>query len=141
MVDKSKQGIEMGEEYVYKKHNSLAKANLEKHIASIYSNNHLLDIRIPEYGDPFMKDENIYLPIEKINGKSLMGNKDSSLKSLLVRDLALFHTMFAQKSKVDNPNVIYRDAINSNYLIDDENIIHIDFSSSNKFVHCFDDFS
>ena len=68
-----------------------------------------------------------------------MGNSDESLARKLVFDLALFHEMFAQESAMLSSSVIYRDAINSNYMLDNEGIVHIDFSSSDKFVHCHDD--
>ncbi|MBU4351688.1 MAG: hypothetical protein KJ939_01240, partial [Nanoarchaeota archaeon] len=139
MVDKSKQGIEIEGDYVYKEHGSLAEAELERDVASMYSNNALIPIRTAEYGNPVKRRGTIYLPMKKIEGKSLMGNTDSSLRSLLVRDLALFHTMFAQEPNANGSSVIYRDAINSNYLMDDEGLVHIDFSSSNKLVHSFDD--
>lgn len=77
--------------------------------------------------------------MEKIYGKDLIGNKDELLARKLVLDLALFHEMFSQESSILSSSAIYRDAINSNYMFDNEGIVHIDFSSSNKFVHCYDD--
>lgn len=136
---KSKQGVELEAKRVLKTHNSLEAAELEKLIASLYSGNNFVPIRTPKYGVPFLKGQKVYLPMEKIYGKELMGNKDESLARKLVLDLALFHEMFAQESAILSSGVIYRDAINSNYLLVNDRVVHIDFSSSNKLVHCYDD--
>ncbi|HII15624.1 MAG TPA: hypothetical protein HA362_04895 [Nanoarchaeota archaeon] len=136
---KSKQGVELEAGRVLKVHKSLEAAELEKLIAGLYSGNNFVPIRTPKYGIPFLKEQNVYLPMERIDGKDLMGNKDVSLARKLVLDLALFHEMFAQESAMLTSSAIYRDAINSNYMLDNAGIVHIDFSSSNKFVHCYDD--
>lgn len=136
---KSKQGVELEVERVLKVHKNLEAAELEKLIASLYSGNNFVPIRTPKYGIPFLKEQKVYLPMEKIYGKDLIGNKDELLARKLVLDLALFHEMFSQESSILSSSAIYRDAINSNYMFDNEGIVHIDFSSSNKFVHCYDD--
>jgi hypothetical protein len=139
MVDKSKQGIIIKNGVVYKKHTSLNRANLEKNIARIYSNNNLIPLKTAQYYEPIEENDEVFLPNKMIQGRSLIGNKDYLIRSILVRDLALFHEMFAQNSDNICSSVLYRDAINSNYLMDESNLIHIDFSSSHKFVHAFDD--
>ncbi len=137
MVDRSKQGIIERGELVLKRHNSIKSANLEMQVARNYANQQVSPISIPIYREPFVENSLVYLPYKKIKGKSLMGNSDLEITIKLVRDLALFHEIFAQKP--GSASVIYRDAINSNYLLDKEEIVHIDFSSSNQFIHSFDD--
>jgi len=135
----SKQGIILEEQRVLKIHPSIESAELERTIADLYSRNMHLPIRTPQYFTPEVVDNIISLPMERIKGRNLMYNTDQSITDTLVRDLALFHEIFSQSDKACDPNVLYRDAIASNYMQDDYGLIQIDFSSSNRFVHCFDD--
>ncbi len=57
----------------------------------------------------------------------------------LVEDLVIFQKMFRNEIESNSPQVLYRDAIPANYLDSKDEIIHIDFSSSNKIVHSLDD--
>ena len=135
----SKQGIITEEDRVLKVHLSVHSADLERTIGELYSGNKSLLIRTPHYFDPEITNGVVYLPMQKIKGKNLMHNTNPTVTKTLVRDLALFHEIFSQSDRTCDPNVLYRDAIASNYMEDDQGLIHIDFSSSNRYVHCFDD--
>ena len=139
MVDRSKQGMMERGELVLKRHESIQTANLEIQIARHYTNQQISLIRIPKYGEPFVEGSLVYLPSNKVKGESLMDNNNLGLTIQLVRDLALFHELYAQSKKDLASSVIYRDAIMSNFLLVDGEIVHLDFTSSNRFVHCFDD--
>ncbi|MDP3728776.1 MAG: hypothetical protein Q8R18_04960 [bacterium] len=136
----SKQGIILEEHRVLKRHPSIESADLERTIAGLYSGNAYFPIRTPHYFAPEIRDSVVYLPMERIKTKNLMHNADPSITKILVRDLALFHHMFSQHPIPGTSNVLYRDSIPSNYIITPENhIVHIDFSSSDRFVHAWDD--
>jgi hypothetical protein len=139
MIELCKQGIEFKDGYVLKKHDSLENALLEKNVALLYSQNHIKKIYIPKYKGIIHTSQGIYLKIEKIGALSLMGKGDKNINQQLVYDLALFHGLFSQKGNNLSSSVLYRDAIKSNYLLDKDKLVHIDFSSSNRWVHCFDD--
>lgn len=139
MKDKSKHGVEFEGDFVLKSCSSIEKAYLEIKIAEIYSANGLIPIAVPEYYSVRKSESCITLVMQKINGSSLIGNNDPELTKKLVKELALFHEIFTQESEKLSSSVIYRDAIPSNYLMSRGRHTHIDFSSSNEYVHCLDD--
>jgi hypothetical protein len=134
-----KQGVIMGEERVMKRCPSMEAALLEKKIAELYSNNGARKIRIASYHEPVVVGEEVYLSYDMIKGENLLGVKNQNTIKSLVTDLAMFHEMFSLPGKDLNARVLYRDALASNYIAHDESYTHIDFSSSNKAVHAFDD--
>ncbi len=112
----------------------------EQRIAELYTSNTIRPIKIPEYKGVFVRDEKPCLLMGHINGRTALGHKDYNLAKRLVGDLALFHHMFSQHSAPEMASVLYRDSIPSNYIIKPDNdIVHIDFSSSDRFVHAWDD--
>lgn len=127
-IDKSKHGIKLEEDVVikhYDKHEDLIN---ELDVIKQYG----IFVNIPEV---FFVDDN-ELRTKYIDGKSLMHNDSKEITSQLIKDLAIFHSMF----RVTESVTLYRDSILSNYIMSEDNsIYHIDFSSSNKLVHSFDD--
>ncbi|MBT6044819.1 hypothetical protein HOG54_02100 [Candidatus Woesearchaeota archaeon] len=141
MVDKSKQGISILGDRALKKHASIEDVEMELSVAKAFRNNGLIQIRIPEYGVPLLVDGTFVLPQKRIRGKTLLGLEDELQITRLVRDLALFHELFSRGNSTPSPVVLYRDAIASNYVVEEasDKMFHIDFSSCNRFVHCLDD--
>lgn len=135
-----KQGVKFEEKSVVKKQESFRDGHLEERIANLFASSKVRRISIPRYYGTVMREGEICSIIERLNGKDLLGNSDLKVAEELVKDLALFHEMFSQNPEVDSSSVVYRDAIKSNFILSEDNMIYnIDFSSSNRFVHCFDD--
>ncbi len=135
-----KDGIEFDGASVVKKHRSEDGARLEQRIAELYASNTTRIIRVPEYKGFFVRDEKPCLLMERINGRTALGHADYNLAERLIGDLALFHHMFSQHSSPERASVLYRDSIPSNYIIKpDGHVVHIDFSSSDRFIHAWDD--
>lgn len=126
-MDKSKQGIKIEDGVVVKTHTDQACLNNELEIVEKYGRY----VMIPKVLE-IRKYDIVY---ELITGSSAMGNTDSEITKRLIRDLALFHSIYRKSPS----SVLYRDAIASNSIISEEGIYQIDFSSSNRLVHCFDD--
>ncbi len=138
MVDNSKQGIEIIGCKAIKRHQSVEKAQLEMDVARMYRDNSARQVSIISYEMVPQEDGSVLLEMPLLTGKSAMGTGDKSLMKNLVLDLAVFHEVFAQSP--NSASVIYRDAIPSNYIISDNGgYTHVDFSSSQKYVHCLDD--
>ncbi len=137
MADFSKQGIIIIKNEVYKKHKTLNDANLEVNITKLYSENGMKEINTLKQ-EIVTRDKEIFIKMPFIEGVSARDTNNIKLLEELVFDLSIFHELFAKEK--NSPKVIYRDAILSNYICENENkYTHIDFSSSNKYVHCFDD--
>ncbi len=136
-----KQGIDIEGNHVLKKIKDLSIGNLEIEVATTYSKTHSdRNIHVPTYEGVYHINGKLCLVMEHLQGDNLLGNQDPELHDTLVRDLALFHEVFSSDPLQVSPVVIYRDAIKSNYIITpDKKLVHIDFSSSNHFVHALDD--
>ncbi len=135
----SKQGAETGNGIVLKEHPSLQAANTERRIAELYAANRVKPVRVPDYFDPVVKEGKIYASMRHVTGTSPLKTKDSGLLRELVEDLAVFHELFSRDKTLMGAVALYRDAIITNYLLDDRGHVHIDFSSSSRFVHALDD--
>lgn len=135
-----KEGVEFDGPNVVKKHHSEKGANLESLVARLYSGSAVRDIKVPKYKGVFVRDGKHCLLMENVIGRTALGHDDFSLAERLIGDLAIFHHMFSQHGGANDASVLYRDSIPSNVIITPEgNVVHIDFSSSDRFVHAWDD--
>jgi hypothetical protein len=127
IMDKSKQGIKIENGVVIKTHTNKENLNNEIEIVKKYGRY----VKVPKILD--ISEHNI--TYELINGTSAMSNTDYGVTRDLIEELAIFHSLFRK----NRSSVLYRDAITSNSIISEQVIYQIDFSSSNRLVHCFDD--
>lgn len=135
-----KEGIELHGDKIIKKHSSEEGARLEMAVAEIYSSSTIKSIRVPDYVGFFVRDKKPCLLMERVEGKTALGHSDLNLAERLIEDLALFHHMFSQSEYPEMASVLYRDAIPSNHIVTPTgSIVHIDFSSADRFVHAWDD--
>jgi len=132
-----KEGIEIDGHLIIKKHATEEGARLEKIIAELYGNNTVRQINIPKYYGVSIREGKPCLNMEYVDGRTALGHSDFNLAEILIGDLALFHHMF---SLGEEGSVLYRDSIPSNYIITSKNkIVHVDFSSCDRFIHAWDD--
>jgi len=123
--------IEIDEGNVIKTAASAVAASREVQLSNDYRNNPIEAVRVLEYNNDGLR---IISKYEEYN--NLMGFSDIEIGRKLVNDLAIFHSIYS----VNETQVLYRDAMPSNYLLsNDGDVIHIDFSSSNRLIHAFDD--
>jgi len=126
-MDKSKQGTKIENGAVIKTHTNRESLNNEIEIVEKYGQY----VNVPKILD-IRESEIVY---EFIKGTSAMDNTDYSVTRELIKELAIFHSLFRKNQS----SVLYRDAITSNSIISKKGIYQIDFSSCDRLVHCFDD--
>lgn len=135
----SKTGVTYKDGKVLKEHDSFDSTNLEVQVARLFLDNSPRPVYTPNYGGAFRQDHKVFLTMEDEDIPTAMGHSDYELAERLVQDLAVFHSLFAQNTGMVGSSVLYRDAIPSNFLVDEDHHVHIDFSSSARLVHAYDD--
>lgn len=139
--DLSKQKITFNNGWVEKYYASIREAVNDFEVAHSFRDNGFRQIAIPEYQLPeiICKSGKAVMRTRFINGNTALKTNNVYLLYNLVVDLALFHHLFSPRPNILTSCSLYRDAMPSNVLIRGDSYIHIDFASSDRYVHSLDD--